>query len=392
MAIDPSIPLQGRNVDIGQVIQTSLRTAALVGHLRARGQKREQVDMQNRAQAMKGALSITRDINNIYDATAQQELAPGTPGQEGMGMFSSPQAKATSEANRAYQERLPQLMASLGVDADGLEELGIPPVYDRERMKVLEQMFGQEDIKLQAATKPPPGYRRTEPDASGRPELEAIPGGPAELAQTKERRSHANKLSDDFTRDTKAAAEVSESFNGIVHSIALKSGPGDTAAIIQYAKMLDPGSVVRESEFGMVISAPGLSESVQNKINHWLGQGLLTDESRGQFLEAAQASYDSRMQGHDRVYGRYEERAKRAGLNPEDVLMDYRSGSTAKAKKLMEEFGKSQKTGMKGTGSGVIPAKLEGIPDLQWNAARKQYKDPATGKLYDAEGNEVAGG
>lgn len=363
MPIDPSIPLQGQGVNIAGVMQRSLQTLAMMGQLKAQGQKRQQVDMQNRAQAMKGALAITSDVNNLYDKSSSEAQAGGGFDPANPDLTSaSLQGNATAVANRAYQERLPQLMALLGTDAAGLEKLGIPRVYNREKMKALEQMFGQENIKLQGMTKPPPGYRQTEPRADGRPELEPIPGGPAALAHKKERRSQADRLSDDFTRDTKPAAEVSESFNGIINSIALKTGPGDTAAIIQYAKMLDPGSVVRESEFGMVISAPGLSEGVQNKINHWLGQGLLTDESRGQFLEAAQASYDSRMESYDRVYGRYEERAERAGLNPEDVLMDYRAGSAKKAKALMAELGKSAKTGMKGQPGVPTPGQKATLP------------------------------
>jgi hypothetical protein len=38
-----------------------------------------------------------------------------------------------------------------------------------------------------------------------------------------------------------------------------------------------------------------------------------------------------------------------------------------------------------------IPKSLSGIQGLQWSQKRQQYKDPSTGKVYDADGNPVGG-
>jgi len=391
MAINPLIPLQGKGVDLGAVIQRSLQTAAMLAHLRSTAQQRQKVDMQNRAQAMKGAHSITRDINALYDQTASAEIAPGAPGQEGMGAYSNPQARATAEANRAYQERLPQLMALLGVDADGLEKLGIPTVYDRERMKGLEQMFGQQVMTAQQAGIGGSGHVMQTPEGK----LEKAPDYMAPGEEADKKQNQANTLRDDYRKDTENFSAVSESYNGIVNALQLNTGPGDLAAIIGFAKMLDPNSVVRESEIGMVVDAPGISESMKNKINSWLGGGKLTDESRMQFLEAAKSEYNSRMSGYERVLGKYEERASRANLNPDDVVMDYTAASAGVVDKMLAELKSGSGKGMTatpGNGKGVIPKNLQSIPDLRWNAARRQYRDPATGKTYDDQGNELRAG
>ena len=356
MAIDPNIPLQGRNVNLAGVLQRSLQTMAMVSGLRSQGQKREQVDMQNRAQAMKGALAITRDINNIYDATAQQELAPGTPGQEGMGMFSSPQAKAMAEANRAYQERLPQLMSALGVDADGLEESGIPRVYNRERMKVLEQMFGQEDIKLQAMTKPPPGYRLAETGAGGRPELVAIPGGPGELAQKRERRSQAENLAARWDKNTETFKTSSEALGLVTAGLSQRQGYGDMVAVYGAVGLLDPKGSVREGDTLTIENAPGFTAKMRNKFNSWIGEGQLTDKSRVELLEAVQAGYLKRLKGYKGILKTFEGRAERGKLNRDDVITDWSAGVMEDADAAMKLLrGSIPKGGVTGTPGTATP-------------------------------------
>lgn len=60
--------------------------------------------------------------------------------------------------------------------------------------------------------------------------------------------------------------------------------------------------------------------------------------------------------------------------------------------RMGSESGKPQTTAAATPGSTTapkLPDKLKGIPGLQYSPSRKQYKDPATGTVYDAEGNQV---
>ena len=45
--------------------------------------------------------------------------------------------------------------------------------------------------------------------------------------------------------------------------------------------------------------------------------------------------------------------------------------------------------GKKGPAAPVIPEDLRSIPGLQFNPSTKQYRDPATDKIYDENGNPI---
>jgi hypothetical protein len=84
--------------------------------------------------------------------------------------------------------------------------------------------------------------------------------------------------------------------------------------------MLDPNSVVRETEYGMVIEAGG----IQQRIYRWgsviNGQSAFNDETRRQILREANGRYSSAREAYDVFADSYRDLARNAGVRPEMVV------------------------------------------------------------------------
>jgi hypothetical protein len=70
-----------------------------------------------------------------------------------------------------------------------------------------------------------------------------------------------------------------------------QTGVGDMTAIFMYMKMLDPGSVVRESEFSAAQSTAGIMQQVTILGNQLLKGDKLSPEQRQEFLSLAEVFY-----------------------------------------------------------------------------------------------------
>jgi len=87
------------------------------------------------------------------------------------------------------------------------------------------------------------------------------------------------KLRKEFQTRTKTYQEVNQTYQTLKASSNAKSGPGDIALITGFMKMLDPGSVVRETEFATARDTAGLYTRLEN---------ILQKVNNGEFLKPAQ--------------------------------------------------------------------------------------------------------
>lgn len=94
----------------------------------------------------------------------------------------------------------------------------------------------------------------------------------------------------------------------------------DINLVYAYAKMLDPNSVVRETEYGMVIEAGG----IQQRIYRWgsviNGQSAFNDQTRREILREAEGRYNSTREAYDVQADAFKELARNAGVRPEMVI------------------------------------------------------------------------
>jgi hypothetical protein len=81
--------------------------------------------------------------------------------------------------------------------------------------------------------------------------------------------------------------EASMAYSNITEAGKAGSGAGDVALITSFMKMLDPGSVVRETEFATARDTNGLYESLQSSLSKAQTGELLTPAARQNYLDLA---------------------------------------------------------------------------------------------------------
>jgi hypothetical protein len=130
------------------------------------------------------------------------------------------------------------------------------------------------------------------------------------------------KLRGDFRSEPvyKAHQEMQSAYSQIQQSLKQGSPIGDTAAATKIMKLLDPGSVVRESELGMAMAATGMLDRVTNYAQNVLNGTKLTPQQRKDFQALADSLYGESAKLYNAKRGEYEGIATRNSLNVADVL------------------------------------------------------------------------
>lgn len=130
-----------------------------------------------------------------------------------------------------------------------------------------------------------------------------------------------SKIRDDFN----ALPDVKEYRTAIkAYVTALKSGEdpaGDLNLIYTFAKIMDPGSVVREGETAMVAGGDTLYGQTVATLKKQLGEGgTFRPEYRNELRRELQTRIAEMNRAYNNQRGQYEQFARAAGLEPEQVL------------------------------------------------------------------------
>lgn len=139
----------------------------------------------------------------------------------------------------------------------------------------------------------------------------------------------ANQLRDEFVKQTDEFADVQNAFRKVEAAAQTDSGPGDLALLVGYMKIIDPGSVVRETEFATAEQAPGIEQQTINLFNRIRTGERLTPEARQQFVRAANDQFQTYTAGYNQTVQTYEGLAGRFGLDPATVVINRAIGSAA---------------------------------------------------------------
>ncbi len=134
----------------------------------------------------------------------------------------------------------------------------------------------------------------------------------------------ANVMRDEVNNITKPFREVNDAYGRIQASAKDPSAAGDLALVFNYMKMLDPGSTVREGEFATAQNSAGIPDRIRAMYNKAASGERLAPDTRKDFVGRAGTLYKSQEKGYQQIIDDYSKRAKRAGLNPEDVIVDPR--------------------------------------------------------------------
>ncbi|WP_372572676.1 hypothetical protein [Ruegeria jejuensis] len=135
-----------------------------------------------------------------------------------------------------------------------------------------------------------------------------------------------SKLRKEFTglQPVKDFQKQAGAYARIVASAEDPSAAGDLALIFNYMKLLDPGSVVRESEFATAANATGVDDRVRNLYNRLLSGERLAPQQRTDFVGRAAKLYQQASSQHERVAEQYGLSAEAYGLDPDRTIPDFR--------------------------------------------------------------------
>jgi len=130
---------------------------------------------------------------------------------------------------------------------------------------------------------------------------------------------NALKLRQDFKSEPiyKGFEEIKAAKNQIDQAAQMKSPAGDLAAATKIMKILDPGSVVRESELGMAMSATGVEDKVRNYANLVITGQKLTPAQRKDFIDLSDKLYNVAGQQYNNKRNEYAGIAQANGLSVE---------------------------------------------------------------------------
>lgn len=106
-------------------------------------------------------------------------------------------------------------------------------------------------------------------------------------------------------------------------------GPGDLAVVYEFMKALDPNSVVRETEYATAAKSGNIFAGVFARFNGYLKEegGFLPENVKKAFQSIVNSKLSVAEQMYNNVYQEYRDIAKRQGLNPDNVTINYGKGS-----------------------------------------------------------------
>jgi hypothetical protein len=124
----------------------------------------------------------------------------------------------------------------------------------------------------------------------------------------------------------KAYGEMQSAYSQITDSLKAASPAGDLAAATKFMKLLDPGSVVRESELGMAMAASGALDRAVNYAQLRLSGEKLTPTQREDFAKLSKDLFSAATTAYNTKRGEYEQMGTAFGLDANRAL-----GAPAKA-------------------------------------------------------------
>lgn len=149
-------------------------------------------------------------------------------------------------------------------------------------------------------------------------ELEALRAtGGIDQAKTFEQE---DKLRKEYQSRTKVYGELGITLNNIQSSAGAKTGSGDIALIIGFMKMLEPDSVVRETEYATARDTAGLYTRLENSLKKAQSGQFLQPKQREEYVNLAREYYNSAQKKAEEDKKALGVVVKNYRLNPDNVF------------------------------------------------------------------------
>ena len=151
-------------------------------------------------------------------------------------------------------------------------------------------------------------------------------GSMREAADAQRAYQRASGLSDNYRAEKAVKDYATVAPQYAIMADALKRsetdpGPADLALIYSYMKILDPQSTVREGERADAAKAGSIPQRIWAQYNSLIEGGNLSPALRKQYTEQAKEIVRSYSKAKGVIDKSYTERAGRAKVNPEDVII-----------------------------------------------------------------------
>jgi hypothetical protein len=255
------------------------------------------------------------------DALRVAMTSPGTAAVKGNPMLAAMLARTMEppDAEEYYApvettEGLVQFGKRGGKRATGMQA--------PERQKV-EAMSGLGRLIAERNALPEGDPRRADYDRAIDKETR-LPQGPSIRVDTGLTRgqtfSNENTLRDEYTTQTAPFRTISDAYKKIMSTA--DNGAGDMSLLYQYVKLLDPNSVVRESEFATAAASGSFGERVQGEVNRILSGQRMAPSLRQSFRNEATNIYNNQRNSTEQTAERYRGLAESYGLNPTRVVVE----------------------------------------------------------------------
>jgi hypothetical protein len=137
--------------------------------------------------------------------------------------------------------------------------------------------------------------------------------------------SNENTLRDEFLQQTSDFRTIRSAYNKIMSTA--DNGAGDMSLLYQYVKLLDPGSVVRESEFATAAASGSFGEQIQGAVQKLQSGARLASTLRDSFRAEAKNIYEQSQSSAQQTEQQYRNLAKDYGLDPNRVIPNTSSRS-----------------------------------------------------------------
>lgn len=118
----------------------------------------------------------------------------------------------------------------------------------------------------------------------------------------------------------KAFGEMQSAYGQITDSLKANSPAGDLAAATKFMKLLDPGSVVRESELGMAMAASGALDRAKNYAELRISGKKLTPDQRKDFQDLSNQLFSTATTAYNTKRGEFEQMGTAYGLDANRAL------------------------------------------------------------------------
>ena len=305
-------PLQG----LAQVAQ-----AGLGGLLTARGIGQQQEQDEARQQAIRQFVMGGQGL----PPSTQVAGAPGTVARAGQPGAVVPAAQPP--------DQLAQLLAGPAGQDPFIQQLAVGQIIGREQRgqetaarrqeRAEDRAFRTEQAALdrdlrRSMARQDREFRRQETNIDRQFKLtEARLGGgnlkPSDVAG----------LRKEFTGQSKNFETIRDSFVRMNSVSQDPSAAGDLALVFNFMKVLDPGSVVRESEFATAQNAAGVPDRIRALWNNLKRGQRMAPAQRTDFLEQAGNMFDAQLQQQLRLEDQFTGISERLGANPANVVVDF---------------------------------------------------------------------